>query len=226
MLFPIHFESDGIFLLYSNWMLYSSKSDWWCFFLKKSFDIYFIFNFRSTYLTKNHQWLNRDSFRLSWDFLDQQLLIAINRNCYWPTKSQLNQKIFQQIKRYSNFPIRSKNFSRRKDGMHNRLKRNSQFDQGKVDTKNWRSNVKQIYGIAVCGIASWKMKKKLSQSVTNVKQEHLSLRACMCMRTCSFEPKLIAHLFDTRFKHFFHLSLFTLYWCSFFLMVFFSSKIC
>lgn len=77
-------------------------------FLKKSFDIYFIFNFRSTYLTKNHQWLNRDSFRLSWDFLDQQLLIAINRNCYWPTKSQLNQKTFQQIKRYSNFAMWSK----------------------------------------------------------------------------------------------------------------------
>lgn len=171
-------------------------------FFKKSFDIYFIFNFRSTYLTKNHQWLNRDSFRLSWDFLDQQLLIAINRNCYWPTKSQLNQKTFQLIKRYSNFAMCSKTFSRRKYGIHNRLKRNSQCDQGKVDAKNWRSNVKQIYGIAVCGIASWKMKKKLSQSVTNVKPEHLSLRACVCMRTCSFEPKLIAHLFDTRFKHF------------------------
>lgn len=180
MLFPIHFESDGIWSLYSNRMLYSSKSDWWYFFLKKCFDIYFIFNFRSTYLTKNHQWLNRDSFRLIWDFLDQQLLIAINRNCYWPTKSQLNQKTFQLIKRYSNFAMCSKTFSRWKDGIHNRLKRNSQCDQGKVDAKNWRSNVKQIYGIAVCGIASWKMKKK-TKSECNKRKARTFVIASVCV---------------------------------------------
>lgn len=203
MLFPIHFESDGICLLYSNRMVYSSKSDWWCFFWKKSFDIYFIFNFRSTYLTKNHQWLNRDSFRLSWDFLDQQLLIAINRNCYWPTKSQLNQKTFQQIKRYSNFAMWSK-----KKFLDEKTEFTTVWNGIASSTKVrsiQKTGVQMLnkFMASQCVVSLHeKWKKKLSQSVTNVKQEHLSLLACMCMRTCSFEPKLIAHLFDTRFKHF------------------------